>query len=249
VTGASLKNSGSSSVGPGGNPSGNKDTTVALIRDYGGTIVIAVFVALMIRFFLVEAYRIPSAAMRPVLEPGDTIFVAKWPFGLRIPGLNIRFTSPRLPKHGEVVVFSLDDESSRDYIKRIVGVEGDSIEVKDGHLLVNQVPAEIIGSGKSNCAEEKTSEGSTYPVCYEHPALEDIPATKVPAGSVFLLGDFRGGAHHELNTDIPVKSWGIFPITSLRGSALWIWLSVEPHSGSSGGFPNFRFDRMFRRIQ
>jgi signal peptidase I len=227
----------------------NKETTVELIRDYGGTICVAVLVALMIRFFLIEAYRIPSSAMRPALEPGDTIFVSKWPFGLRIPGFSTAITKSRDPKRGEIVVFSVDEESNRDYIKRVVGVAGDIVEVKEGHLLLNHVPAEVAGSAKNDCAEEKTPEGLKYPVCFDRTPMDNLTQTTVPPGSVFLLGDLRTTPHRERDSDAPVKSWGVFPISALRGSALWIWLSVEPHSSSSGGFPNFRFDRMFRRIQ
>ncbi len=213
--------------------------TKALIRDYGGTIVIAVVVALLIRVFLIEAYRIPSSAMRPTLEPGDTIFVKKWPFEF----------SPRLPRRGEVVVFSIEEETNRDYIKRVVGLAGDTVEVRDGHLLVNQASTEVPGSARNNCAEERTSDGVVYPVCFEHPSVEDFSATRVPTGSVFLLGDLRTKTPRERGSDQPVKSWGIFPVTALKGSALWIWLSVQPHPSTSGGFPNLRFDRMFRRIQ
>jgi signal peptidase I len=219
------------------------ESTQSLIRDYGGTILAAIAVALLIRFFLIEAYRIPSSAMRPALEPGDTIFVAKWPFRI----------ASHTPKHGDVVVFSLPgpDDSQRDYIKRVVGVPGDTVALKGGHVFINNVPTELSGSQKANCASEKTPEGFSYPVCFENPTIEDFGPEKVPEGSVFVLGDFRAKTPREPGTDRPMKSWGIQPISTLKGTALWIWLSIEPQNSgvTSGFFPSLRLDRMFRRIQ
>jgi signal peptidase I len=227
----------------------------AVLRDYGGTIIFAVVVALIIRFFLVEAYRIPSSAMHPTLEPGDTIFVSKWPFGLRVPGIEEPLSGARKPRLGEVVVFTLPDDSRRDYVKRVVAFEGSVVEVKGGHLSVDGVPTEVPESRKANCAEErirgKNGESVTYPVCFETPSIEEFGPTTVPNGSMFLLGDLRAPTPHERGSEVPIKSWGIQPLSALRGSALWIWLSIEPQAAgvSSGWFPDFRFDRMFRRIQ
>src|SRR5687767_14523778 len=105
-------------------------TTSQLIRDYGGAILVAVAVALASRFFGIEAYRIPSPAMRPTLEPGDTIFVSKSAFGLRFPGAAAPFTGGRPPARGEIVVYSPPIDPGRDYIKRVIGLPGDSVELR-----------------------------------------------------------------------------------------------------------------------
>src|SRR6476646_4023800 len=107
------------------------------IKQYGGAVIAAVIVALFIRFFVIEAYRIPSTSMRPTLEPGDTIFVSKWPFGLRFPWSTDAFTKGRAPTRGEVVVFSSPYEPERDYIKRVVAIPGDTVEMKRGHVILN----------------------------------------------------------------------------------------------------------------
>jgi signal peptidase I len=216
---------------------------LATLKDYGGTIAVAVIVALIIRVFIIEAYRIPSSAMRPSLEPGDTIFVVKWPYVF----------SDHKPTRGEVVVFALPmpDDSSRDYIKRVAAVAGDTVQIKDGHLLVNGHSTEIPGSENTNCAAEKTVDGFTYPVCFEKPTIEDAGPEKVPEGSVYLLGDLRARTTREVGTDRMIKSWGIQPLKALKGTAKWIWLSVQPQSSgvATGLFPSLRFNRMFRRIQ
>jgi signal peptidase I len=223
----------------------------SLLRDYGGTVLIAVIVALLIRFFLFEAYRIPSIAMRPALEPGDTIFVEKWPFGLRLPGTENAFTSARKPHHGEIVVFSLEDSQKRDYIKRVLGLPGDTVEIRNGVFFLNGKSMEVPRSRHSDCANESTPEGASYAVCFDPPLIENFEPTKVPDGSYFVVGDFRGRPAKETGIEKNLHAWGIFPLNSLRGSALWIWLSLDPQNrGSANGlFPSIRFDRMFRRVQ
>src|SRR4051812_44284119 len=126
--------------------------TRRLARDYGATILAAVGVALLIRFFVIEAYRIPSPAMKPTLEPGDTIFVAKWPFGLRMPGFSQPLTSGKLPARGDVVVFSPPLEPRRDYIKRVLGLPGDLVSVKKGQAFLNGATLRVNPAATSLCA-------------------------------------------------------------------------------------------------
>lgn len=221
------------------------------MRDYGGTIAVAVFVALVIRFFVIEAYRIPSPAMKPTLEPGDTIFVAKWPFGLRLPWSDDTFTRGRMPRRGEVVVFSPAVEPRRDYVKRVIGLPGDTVAVHLGHLSLNGVDLEEAREpSASPCGREQLPDGVSFPVCQEPPLIEDVAPTKVPEGEIFVIGDFRSetsGERPDASRVNRPKSWGLVPIPTLKGVALLIWMSTE--SRSSGWFPQFRFERMLRRVE
>jgi signal peptidase I len=228
-------------------------STGKLIRDYGATIGAAVVVALLIRFFVLEAYRIPSAAMKPTLEPGDTIFVAKWPFGLRIPGFSNRLTEGGMPERGDVVVFALPQEPRRDYIKRVMGLPGDQVAVKKGQAFLNGKNLRLEPASTKSCTLEKLPEGKSFEVCSELPLIEDFGPETVPPESVFVVGDFRAlnSSERESRRERKSKGWGLVPVTSLKGRALWVWLSVEPHTSGvpSSWFPQFRFDRMFRRIR
>lgn len=224
----------------------------SIVRDYGITIAAAVTVALLIRFFGIEAYRIPTPAMRPTLEAGDTIFVAKWTFGLRLPVTGTRLTEGRTPEKGEVVLFSLPSEPGRDYIKRVVALAGETVELRRGFLFVNGQGVQTRGpgpGGQPECAVERLPDGPMHGVCWEPPSLPDFGPTTVPEGSVFVLGDLRtGGTENQ-----KLRGWGNIPISALRGKASWIWLSIEPRSfspssGGSSWFPQFRFERMLRRI-
>jgi signal peptidase I len=215
-----------------------KAATRKIARDYGIAIAAAVTVALLIRFFVIEAYRIPTSAMHPTLEPGDTIFVAKYPLGFN-----------RKVERGDVLVFTSGSEPARDYIKRAIGLPGDTIEVRKGRVTLNGKPLSLPEEHKNApCGREMIPGGRAYDVCWEPPINDDFGPEKVPEGSVFVLGDLRSQSPWDTKKH---HSWGMVPLGAVRGKARWIWLSIEPHNVgmSPARFPNFRFDRMFRRIE
>jgi signal peptidase I len=107
------------------------------------SLVAAVLLALLLRAFVVEAFKIPSSSMYPTLEIGDHIFVNKFIYGLRVPWTSTKFLELRSPRRGEVIVFMQPCDPDRDFIKRVVGVAGDTVEVRCDVLYVNgaAVPA------------------------------------------------------------------------------------------------------------
>jgi signal peptidase I len=211
--------------------------TRKLIRDYAGTVLGAVVVALLIRFYIIEAYRIPTMAMRPTLEPGDTVFVVKAPVGTKL------FASEH-PKPGDVILFHSEDPAPRDYIKRIVALPGETVELKKGKLWINGKAVNEAISVNSSCGTESLPGGKATGVCHEPPIPEDLAPIQVPNDTYFVLGDFRSLS--QMDPSLKGRSWGMIPSSWIKGQALWVWLSVEP---PSDGFPKFRFERMFRRIE
>ncbi len=236
-----------------------RDSAARLLRDYGGAILIAVIVALAIRFFVIEAYRIPSQAMRPNLEPGDTIFVSKSAYGMRNPWTGGQLTQGSAPKAGDIVVFEGVDDPDRDFIKRVVGVPGDQVEIRTGKLWVNGKDVTSASSPHSACGHEtltRATGSKTYEVCWEPPLLADMPPLQVPEGSVYTLGDLRTRITDATRPDgsrLDKKNGGgvLVPFSALKGRALWIWLSIEPraqHAEATGLFSRIRFERMFKKI-
>ncbi|WP_428264794.1 signal peptidase I [Haliangium sp.] len=107
-------------------------------REYAESIGIAIIIAVLLRAFVVEAFKIPSGSMIPTMEIGDHIFVNKFLYGVRIPVVGVKFFQYRKPVRGEVIVFEKPrDPERRDFIKRIVAVAGDRVEVRCGILYVN----------------------------------------------------------------------------------------------------------------
>jgi signal peptidase I len=109
-------------------------------RDYVESIGAAILIALALRAFVIEAFKIPSSSMYPTLEIGDHIFVNKFIYGVRIPYTNIKFFEFRGPHRGEVIVFQYPCDMDRDYIKRVVALEGDTVEVRCNVVYVNGKP-------------------------------------------------------------------------------------------------------------
>ena len=123
-------------------PAARKST----IREYAESIAIAVIIALLLRAFVVEAFKIPSSSMIPTMEIGDHIFVNKFLYGVRIPYTRTKFLEIRKPRRGEVIVFMNPCTPEKDFIKRVVAVAGDTVEVRCNILYVNgePVPHELI---------------------------------------------------------------------------------------------------------
>jgi signal peptidase I len=202
--------------------------------------VFALSVALLLRYFIIEAYRIPSFAMKPTLLAGDTIFVTKWPFKLK---------KAQMPKRGDVVIFSLPQNpgtTSPNYVRRVIGLPGDQVSLKNGHVILNGKSLAAPNPQNQECSQETLPEGKQFSVCRESPVFEDFDPETVPEGSVFVIGDLRSSGHIKKR-----KGWGLVPLKFLSGHAQWVWLSIDPHQKNSNypkWVPHLRLDRMFQRI-
>jgi signal peptidase I len=209
-----------------------------LLKTYGLTIAFAVVAALLIRFFLFEAYRIPSSSMRPTLEPGDLIFVAKWPYGR---------DKAREPEYGEVIIYSHPNDPGRDSIRRVIGLSGDTVQAIAGRVILNGKDLRVDPKYKGLCAAERIGEAN-FEVCAEPPILTDFGPTRVPEDSILVMGDFRVQLQDRMR-EIP--NWHLVKKSDVKAKAIWIWLSLEPRTESAQGnwFSRIRFERMARSIQ
>ncbi len=224
-------------------------------REYVESICVAVLIALFLRAFVVEAFKIPSGSMIPTLQVGDHIFVNKFIYGVRVPYTNIKFGSEyRKPKRGEVIVFIYPVNPSQDFIKRIVGVEGDTVEIKDDAVWVNDKPIErahVDGDcnyedidepanrweeRRCNAFVEKVNENE-YTTIYDRlpHSGHSWPKQKIPPNSVFVMGDNRDNSHDS-------RFWGTVPLENIKGKAMVIWWSA------GDGLANIRWNRMFHLV-
>lgn len=226
-----------------------KYATKKILRDYTLTVLIAVGLAILIRTYLIEAYQIPrqssAQSMKPTLLAGDTLFVVKWPWSVN---------KNTLPKRGDIIVFTNPANSASptlgpDLIRRVVGLPGDTLALKRGHLYLNGRPLLVADKKTPNipCFQERLGDSVQYSICSEGAVFPDFGPEKVPENSVFTIEDSR-------TLTAQRKGWGTIPLSSIKGKANWIWLSLEPqdmYSANPNQFkwlPQFRFDRMFRRI-
>lgn len=209
-----------------------------------GSWVLLLLLALTIRWGLVEAYVIPSGSMLPSLLINDHIFVWKPAYGLRVPFTERWLVRWGEPKKGEVIVFKYPENKSDFYIKRVVGVAGDRVEVRDGRLFVNDelVPRFSVEgwSGFDYLRPEDFQDGGGFfpgMDSYKHQVEElegqrfsvlsrkgfqfdSFPEVVVPEGQLFMMGDNR-------NNSKDSRSWGFLPEENILGRALVVWLTCD----------------------
>jgi len=183
------------------------------LRENVEAILIAVVLALFIRTFIVQAFKIPSGSMMNTLLIGDHILVNKFIYGVKIPFTNGKNLIPIFdPQRRDIVVFKYPEDPEKDFIKRVVGVAGDTIEVKEKELYVNgtlQTETEYAIHQDPRIIPEKYTERDNFG-----------PVT-VPENSLFVMGDNRDNSHDS-------RFWGFVDLKAVRGKAFiiyWSWNS------------------------
>lgn len=178
------------------------------VREYIESLVIAICLALLIRTFVVQAFKIPSGSMIPTLEIGDHILVNKFIYGVRLPFSDITLVPIRAPRRGEIIVFRFPKDESKDFIKRVVGIPGDTIQIKNKALYVNG-----------------TLQDEAYAIHDDHgfpigmPDRDHFGPVTVPADAYFVMGDNRD---HSLDS----RFWGFVDSSKIKGEAFviyWSW--------------------------
>jgi signal peptidase I len=186
----------------------------SLVREYAEAIFIAVLLALVIRQFAVQAFTIPSGSMMDTLLIGDYILVNKFLYGAEIPFLDVHLPGLRAPERGDIIVFKYPNDETRDFIKRIVGVGGDTVQVRDNRVWLNGAPfGEPYARAGSFPATPPTHCGYLY-------ACEPL---HVPAGSYFVMGDNRDNSQDS-------RYWGFVKREKIRGKAFLIYWSWNGES-------------------
>jgi signal peptidase I len=211
------------------------------LREYSESIGVAVAIALLLRAFVVEAFQIPSGSMIPTLEIGDHIFVAKFSYGLGIPFTDKKIMQFSAPRRGDVVVFKYPLQREIDYIKRVVALPGEKVELRGGEVFIDgrPMPRELAPQPFRH-SEGPASEESAFARDYElwiedldgkkHKAIHnsygsrpDWPGITVPEGHVFVMGDNRDNSNDS-------RVWGTVPVELIKGKALIVWWSRGPTS-------------------
>jgi len=224
-----------------------------------GSLMLPAGLALGVRTLLFQPFNIPAASMAPTLLVGDYLFVSKYPYGYSRFSFPLSFAqfSGRLfsaePARGDVVVFRLPKDTSTDYIKRVVGLPGDRIQMKDGLLYINGTPvvrerlpdytgADLCGpsTGSVKRWRETLPNGASYETldCVDNGFYDNTNVYTVPSGYFFMLGDNRDNS-----TDSRVLSAvGYVPLENIVGRAGMIFFSRA--NGDDGAPPSPRYERI-----
>ena len=204
-------------------------------------------VVLVLRSFVVEPFRIPSGSMMPTLLTGDFILVNKFSYGLRLPVVHTRFLDLGSPERGDVAVFRYPEDPRIDYIKRVIGVPGDTVEYRDRTFYVNgeKVPREADGRYQgTGTATVMTGArlyreqlgGAEYNVLLESGGFDRDFTYTVPEGHYFTVGDNRDNSRDS-------RFWGPVPEDHLVGRAFLIWMNWDSVDNT------IRWERLGSRVE
>jgi signal peptidase I len=185
----------------------------SLIREYGEAIAIAVLLALVIRTLVVQAFTIPSGSMMDTLLVGDYILVNKFLYGPEVPFTEHRVPGLRDPARGDIIVFKYPQDEKRDFIKRIIGTPGDTVQVRGHQVYVNAQP--IREPYVKRVEGPLPSAGQTY--CGYAYGCEP---TVVPPNSYFVMGDNRDNSQDS-------RYWGFVKRDKIKGKAFLIYWSWD----------------------
>ena len=179
------------------------------LREYIEAILLAIVIAFFIRTFVIQAYKIPSGSMKPTLLIGDHILVSKFNYGIRLPLVRSTLIPVGTPKRGDIVVFIYPEDRSKDFIKRLIGLPGDVIEIRNKNILLNGLPW---SDTRGVYVDNLIIPGAVQP-------RDNFGPVTVPEGSLFVMGDNRDESYDS-------RFWGFVPMKDVLGKALiiyWSW--------------------------
>jgi len=201
--------------------SGVQKKQKSVFREYVEAILIALLLALFIRTFILQAFKIPSGSMEPTLLIGDHILVSKFSYGIHIPNeipfINVKLFSDivlfsETPERGDIIVFKFPKDESRDFIKRVIGLPGDKLQVKGQKVFINDKPYE------DPHAYHREAPGPDPLI-----PRDDFGPVLVPEGHLFVMGDNRENSQDS-------RYWGFLDIRKVKGKALviyWSWNALD----------------------
>ena len=230
------------------------------------SVILAIFIAILIRSFLFEPFNIPSGSMKPNLLVGDFIFVSKWSYGYSKHSLP--FSIPVIPKkifnkspeRGDVVVFKTPENNRTDYIKRVIGIPGDIVQVYQGKIFINN--EEILRMKTKNFIDTDIGvsfkEVRKYKEFFfdkeievldliDNGIVDNTQKFKVPKDHFFVLGDNRDNSQDSRF----INTVGFIPFENLVGKAEFIFFSLENSRFLQiWKWPNsIRYNRIFKKIK
>jgi signal peptidase I len=205
------------------------------LREYFESIVIAVILALFVRTWVVQAFKIPTGSMENNLLIGDHLLVNKFVFAPTLSGLERTLLPIDTIARGDIIVFKYPEDPERDFIKRVIGLPGETLELKTKQVFINGTPLEesyvhfLFPAGNPGDADFT-----------DFDVRRNYGPVIVPEDEYFMMGDNRDNSQDS-------RYWGFMPRSYVRGKALFVYFSFGESSGS-GSFGGVRWNRLLHQI-
>lgn len=230
-----------------------------ILREYAETLFLALVLALLLRFFVISAYRISNPSMIPGLRVGDFILGFKLSYGFNVPFTSKKIGTPR-PKRNEVLIFKCPTDLGKSCIKRVVGIPGDRIQISKKKLIINgkvaryekiseqvtsEVVKDLIQQPKERVILKESVNGVSRRIFLSSQDLdEQYGPLIVPPGHIFVLSDNRDDKEDS-------RKWGVVPISLIEAKAAGVWFSIDwsPTLREDGGGPRIRYERLFEAVR
>jgi signal peptidase I len=196
------------------------------IQEYAEAIILAILIAFFIRTFLVQAFKIPSGSMKPTLLIGDHLLVNKFLYGVKIPYFRNTLIPIQEPKRGDIAVFIYPEDRSKDFIKRVIGVAGDTIEIRNKKIYLNGLPYQ---DTHGVYVDDFIIPGTVQP-------RDNFGPVTVPQGKIFTMGDNRDQSYDS-------RFWGFVDLKDVMGKAFIIYWSWDKDEN------NVRWNRLGNLLQ
>ena len=189
---------------------GQETTPKGKLREYLEAFAVALLIALFVRTFVIQAFKIPSGSMENTLLIGDHIFVNKFLYGYHIPYTNGRVLQFASPKRGDIIVFLFPEDPRKDFIKRVIGLPGETLEIRNKVVLINGKP---LHEDYTRFADGDAIDGFMR-------GRDNLPPLKVPERKYFVMGDNRDRSYDS-------RFWGFVDEDVIVGKALFIYFSLN----------------------
>jgi signal peptidase I len=193
-----------------------------MLKEYAEALIVALILAFIIRSFVVQAFKIPSGSMLQTLQIGDHLLVTKFAYGVKIPFTNTMIIEREGPERADIIVFEFPEDPSKDFIKRVIGVPGDVVEIREKKLFLNG-------------EEQQESYIQLVDTSTSVPRRDNFGPVMVPENKYFVLGDNRDESYDS-------RFWGFVERDTIEGKALilyWSWASLT----------NIRWERIGQMVE
>jgi signal peptidase I len=187
------------------------------LRENVEAILVAIVLALFIRTFIVQAFKIPSGSMKQTLQIGDHILVNKFIYGVKIPFLGATLIPFKMPKRGDIIVFKFPEDPGKDFIKRVIAIGGDVIEGRDKKIYIN---SKLLNHDHGIHTDSRIYSRKIQP-------RDNFGPIRVPEDSFFVMGDNRDHSYDS-------RFWGFVDMKAVKGKAFMIYWSWDKENFEGG---------------